>query len=542
MTKENLTRKVFEAKPEGRNRKRKYLGAESEKGCGTKGTLNSNFSYFIVIKPVASEDITEKVLRTLWINKMLENIKNILLISDKNLDKLFEMADKIAEINPHLEICPIVAQNNTRDENISLEIAELRKLIASLQVRERSYDRNCNATRSCSSRSRSRKRYNANGKLCYYKTYKLYAANNTEVLTLGSRILSLDLGLHKQFQWPFIVTKVERGILGADFLNEFNLLVNIKQGRLLDGATKLSARVYSRPKQLDSAKLEIAKQEFQFMLDNGIVCPPESSWASALHMENKENKTARPCGDYSRWNDLTVPDRYSIPRIENLYHILKGKTNFSKIDLFKAYYQIPIVEEDKEKTAIITCFGLYEHNVVSCRLRNASSTFQRFVNEVFYERNFLFPYLDDILVASASLAEHRYHLQQVLDRLNNYGFHINISKSVLGIHELEFLGYQITKNGSKPLPDKVEAILNYKLPETVQNTKKRDKKKINWTKESKSCFEQCKQDLATAAMLTFPDPRSPLDLCTNASELAIGAVLQQYEGDGWEPITVLKRN
>ncbi|GFX86999.1 retrovirus-related Pol polyprotein from transposon opus [Trichonephila clavipes] len=147
-------------------------------------------------------------------------------------------------------------------------------------------------------------------------------------------------------------------------------------------------------------------------------------------------------------------------------------------------------------------------------LRNAPSTFQRFINEVLFGLELFFPYLDDILVASEN-EEHKTHLKLVFDRLQKYGLRVNISKSTLGVTHLEFLGYLITPEGSKPLLEKVDAILSYKLPETIQ--------------EAKENFENCKQDLAHSTLLSFPGPNLQLALFTKASNFAIGSVLQQFE-------------
>ncbi|GBM67395.1 Transposon Ty3-I Gag-Pol polyprotein [Araneus ventricosus] len=262
-------------------------------------------------------------------------------------------------------------------------------------------------------------------------------------------------------------------------------------------------------------------------------------------------------------NAQTIPDRYPIPRLEDFHQILKGTKIFSKIDLlFKAYFQIPIAEEHKCKTAIITPFGLYEFDVMSFGLKNAPVTFQRFIHEVLRGLDFVFPYLDDILIAFKSDIEHEIHLNLVLERLNTFGLIINISKSVFAVEEIEFLGYLITPQGSRPLPDRVQAIMNYKRPENIQDlrkflgilnfyrrylkdaakkqallheylkgSKKKDERKIQWTDEAEKQFEKCKNDLANAILLTFPNSELPLSLFTDAS----GAVLQQYENSTWRP-------
>jgi hypothetical protein len=207
---------------------------------------------------------------------------------------------------------------------------------------------------------------------------------------------------------------------------------------LIEGARPFKERV----RQIPIHFKEEFDKNLQTMIDRGIIRKSESPFASPTVLVRKKTGDLRICIDYRKLNEITQKDSFPLPLINELVHDrLGGMFEFSSFDLADGYYQIPIKNEDRFKTAFITDRGLFEFNVMPFGLTSAPATFQRFMNEVLVEeRNKICTvYLDDILVHSRTFEEHQEHVRTILSRLRDAKLKLRLAKCNMGKTSIEYL-------------------------------------------------------------------------------------------------------
>ena len=177
----------------------------------------------------------------------------------------------------------------------------------------------------------------------------------------------------------------------------------------------------------------------------------------------------RMCVDYQELNEVTIKNKYPLPRIDDLFDQLKRAKYFSKIDLRSGYHQLKINENDISKTAFVTRYGQFEFTVMSFGLTNAPAYFMNLMNKVFMDEldKFVVVFIDDILIYSKSVQEHEQHLRIVLEKLRVHNLYAKFSKCEFWLEKVAFLGHILTTEGVAVNPEKVETVSNWQQPTNV---------------------------------------------------------------------------
>jgi hypothetical protein len=324
---------------------------------------------------------------------------------------------------------------------------------------------------------------------------------------------------------------------------------------LLPGSTP----PHRAPYRMSPTELKELDRQILDLLEKGMIRPSKSPFGAPVLFVKKSDGALRMCMDYRALNKLTVKNRYPLPRIDDMFDQLQGAKVFSKIDKRDAYHQVRIREEDIPKTAFRTRYGHYEWLVLPFGLTNAPATYQTLSNHIFrpYLDKFCVVYLDDILIYSRSIEDHIEHLRLVLNVLREHKLYAKLTKCEFMKEEMLFLGHKVSSEGISPEPSKQEAILNWERPKNIKqiqsflglanyyrrfiknysheaNPMVKLLKKyttFHWGPEQDDSFQRLKHLLSTAPVLRIAQPQKPFVIHVDASDNAIGCVMQQ-EFDG----------
>jgi hypothetical protein len=315
------------------------------------------------------------------------------------------------------------------------------------------------------------------------------------------------------------------------------------------------APIYKTPFSMTTPELVELKEHIRELQEKGFIRPSPSPWGAPVIFVLKKDGTQRLWVDYHALNEVTVKNKYPLPRIDDLFDQLWGACVFSKINLRSGYHQLRVRECDIPKTVFVLRYGLYEFTVMSFGLTNAPAYFMYMMNKVFMEYldKFIVVFIDDILVYSRNEEEHEGHLRLVLQKLWDHKLHAKLSKCEFWLKQFAFLGHVVSKGGISMDPRKVQDVLSWKAPTSVNDIQsflglagyyqrfikgfskiskpmtellKKDMQ-FMWTPACESCFQELKKRPTTAPILVMPDMEKPLSIYCNTSGQGLGCVLMQ---------------
>ncbi|KAG7633139.1 Retrotransposon gag domain [Arabidopsis suecica] len=234
---------------------------------------------------------------------------------------------------------------------------------------------------------------------------------------------------------------------------------------LIPGTSLISKAPY---RMVPSEIAELKKQLIE-LLEKGFIRPSSSPWGAPVLFVKKKDGSMKLCIDYRQLNQVTIKNKYPLPRIDDLLDQLQGANWFSKIDLRSGYHQVRIRDGDISKTAFRTRYGHFEFVVMPFGLTNAPAIFMDLMNRVFRPHldEFVIVFIDDILVYSKSREEHSEHLRLILRRLKEEQLYAKLSKCEFWLQEVGFLRHLVSREGVAVDPAKVEAVTKWKEPSNV---------------------------------------------------------------------------
>lgn len=315
---------------------------------------------------------------------------------------------------------------------------------------------------------------------------------------------------------------------------------------------------------------DLMYKEIDRMLKLKVIEECNSPWSSPVVLIRKPGKV-RLCIDLRKVNAVTEKNAYPLPLIDGLLGRLSATKFITSLDLKDAFWQIPLAEASRGKTAFtVPGRPLYRFTVMPFGACNAPQTMCELMHKVipYQWHDRVFVYMDDLLITSETYEEHVRLLRMVADRLNFAGLSINIEKSHFIMKEIRYLGFIVGERGLRVDPEKVAAINNFPSPSSVRQARRllgmagwyhrfmanfaevaapifnvlKKGVKFSWNEEAEEAFNKIKTLLTTSPVLITPNYSKPFYIRCDASTEGVGGVLFQKSEEGDEhPIAYVSK-
>lgn len=315
-----------------------------------------------------------------------------------------------------------------------------------------------------------------------------------------------------------------------------------------------------RPYRLSYSERQVVQKKINELKEAGIVEDSFSPFASPILLVRKKNGEERLCVDYRALNKNMKKDKFPLPLIDDQLERLQGKKYFSLLDLKSGYYQVPLSEEAKPKTAFVTPDGHYQFTRMPFGVANGPAVFQRLVNSILgpLKYTIVLAYLDDLLVLSTTIGEGIENLRMVFEILRQANLTLNPKKCYFFMEEIEYLGYEVSGTGIKPNRCKIDCIHEFPRPENVHQVRQfigltsyfrrfigqyaikaqpltsllKQETTWEWTSREQQAFDELKHCLTRKPVLAIFRNDLPTEVHTDASQIGLGGVLLQTQEDG----------
>ena len=328
-----------------------------------------------------------------------------------------------------------------------------------------------------------------------------------------------------------------------------------------------SRPVKQRPYRIPVHLNAVVNNQVNDMLERGIIRASNSPWSSPIVLAPKKDGDYRFCVDFRRVNSVTKKDAHPMPRIDEILDQLGGARYFSTLDLASGYWQVPLREEDMEKTAFSVGADHYEFTVMPFGLTNAPATFQRMMGNLLKGIKGCLVFIDDIIIFSDTWEQHQRILDEVFRRVRAAGLKIKRDKCQFAQESVKFLGHIVSARGTEPDSSKVEAVRDFATPTSLTDVRAflglasyyrrfiknfadiaaplhdltKGGQEFSWTSAADQAFNDLKNRLCSAPILSLPDFSLPFTIHTDASDFGLGAVLSQRRGENEKVIAYASR-